>query len=109
MRASNSRILTTRGSGNSHRTNALNLSPINHQVPTWTDGKHAIAHNKVMIIDGETIITGSFNFSRQAESSNAENMLIITGKPKLVVAYERNFEEHLGHSEPYEGVKEKTN
>jgi phosphatidylserine/phosphatidylglycerophosphate/cardiolipin synthase-like enzyme len=26
------------------------------------DAVHAIAHNKIMIIDGETVITGSFNF-----------------------------------------------
>jgi phosphatidylserine/phosphatidylglycerophosphate/cardiolipin synthase-like enzyme len=81
----------------------------NHQVPTWTDGKHPIAHNKIMILDSETIITGSFNFTKQAESGNAENLLIITGKPKLAAAYEKNFEEHLGHSEPYLGVEKKPN
>jgi phosphatidylserine/phosphatidylglycerophosphate/cardiolipin synthase-like enzyme len=80
---------------------------LNHQVPTWTDGKHPIAHNKVMIIDGATIVTGSFNFTQQAENLNAENMLIITGKPKLAAAYETNFEEHLHHSDPYTGVGDK--
>ena len=79
----------------------------NHQVPTWTDGKHPIAHNKIMIIDGATIITGSFNFTQQAENSNAENMLLITGKPALAKAYESNFEEHMGHSDPYHGVEAK--
>jgi phosphatidylserine/phosphatidylglycerophosphate/cardiolipin synthase-like enzyme len=78
---------------------------LNHQVPTWTDGKHPIAHNKVMVVDGETVITGSFNFTQQAENSNAENLLVITGKPKLAAAYEANFEAHLKHSEAYEGVK----
>jgi hypothetical protein len=32
-----------------------------HQIPVLIDDKHAIAHNKVMIIDGNTLITGSFN------------------------------------------------
>jgi phosphatidylserine/phosphatidylglycerophosphate/cardiolipin synthase-like enzyme len=80
---------------------------VNHQVPTWTDGKHPIAHNKIMIVDGETVITGSFNFTQQAENSNAENLLIITGKPKLAAAYEANFAEHLGHSDVYQGIEGK--
>ncbi len=37
----------------------------------------------------------------QAEQSNAENLLIIDGKPKLAGAYAKNFEHHLGHSKPY--------
>jgi phosphatidylserine/phosphatidylglycerophosphate/cardiolipin synthase-like enzyme len=34
----------------------------NHKIPVLIDDKHAIAHNKVMIIDNNTVITGSFNF-----------------------------------------------
>ena len=47
------------------------------------DAQHAIAHNKVMIIDGETVITGSFNFTKAAEENNAENLLVFRDK-KLV-------------------------
>ena len=32
-----------------------------------------------MIIDGRTLVTGSFNFTRQAEIENAENLLILKG------------------------------
>jgi phosphatidylserine/phosphatidylglycerophosphate/cardiolipin synthase-like enzyme len=35
----------------------------NQGIPIKIDAQHAIAHNKVMIIDGETVITGSFNFT----------------------------------------------
>jgi phosphatidylserine/phosphatidylglycerophosphate/cardiolipin synthase-like enzyme len=59
----------------------------NHQVPVWIDSKHQIAHNKIMIVDGATVLTGSFNFTRQAESSNAENLLIIEGKSSIAKAY----------------------
>ena len=38
-------------------------------IATYIDDKHAIAHNKIMLIDGRTIITGSFNFTKQAETS----------------------------------------
>jgi phosphatidylserine/phosphatidylglycerophosphate/cardiolipin synthase-like enzyme len=35
----------------------------NQRVPTTIDANHAISHNKVMVIDGEIVITGSFNFT----------------------------------------------
>jgi phosphatidylserine/phosphatidylglycerophosphate/cardiolipin synthase-like enzyme len=70
------------------------------RVPIWIDAAHQIAHNKIMIIDGETVITGSFNFTRSAEYYNAENLLVIRDKA-LADRYEANFQEHLRHSQPY--------
>jgi len=52
----------------------------NAGIPTYIDNKHAIAHNKIVIIDRETVITGSFNFTKAAEEKNAENLLIIRNK-----------------------------
>ena len=49
-------------------------------VPVLIDEKHKIAHNKIMIIDGQTVITGSFNFTKSAEQDNAENLLILRSK-----------------------------
>ncbi|HWR69169.1 MAG TPA: phospholipase D family protein [Desulfomonilia bacterium] len=72
-------------------------------IPTYVDSAHAIAHNKIMIIDRSTVITGSFNFTRAAEENNAENILIIKGNKALVDRYVQNFNEHKGHSERYEG------
>jgi phosphatidylserine/phosphatidylglycerophosphate/cardiolipin synthase-like enzyme len=69
-------------------------------LAVWRDGRHKEAHNKVMLIDGETIITGSFNFTDQAEHLNAENLLVIRDKPTLFEAYLADFEKHLGHSDP---------
>ena len=74
----------------------------NEGVPTYIDAKHKIAHNKIMIIDGRTVITGSFNFTKAAESGNAENLLVISNAPELAARYTANWKEHLGHSEPYE-------
>lgn len=73
-------------------------------VPTYIDDKHAIAHNKVMIIDGTTLLTGSFNFTKAAEKNNAENLLVVKNDPALVQTYQRNFETHLQHSESYRGL-----
>jgi phosphatidylserine/phosphatidylglycerophosphate/cardiolipin synthase-like enzyme len=46
----------------------------NQRVPTLIDANHAISHNKVMVLDGETVITGSFNFTKAAQEKNAENV-----------------------------------
>jgi hypothetical protein len=72
-------------------------------IPTLIDSSHAIAHNKVMLIDQQTIITGSFNFTTSAEQHNAENLLIIRGRPDVYQAYESNFRHHYEHCQPYQG------
>ena len=71
-------------------------------VTTYIDSRHAIAHNKIIIIDKETVITGSFNFTKAAEEKNAENLLIIKNK-KLAEIYIDNWYKHKEHSEKYEG------
>jgi phosphatidylserine/phosphatidylglycerophosphate/cardiolipin synthase-like enzyme len=62
------------------------------------DPTHAIAHNKVMVLDGKVVLTGSFNFTNQAEHENAENLLVLKGHPDLVAAYRKDFTGHKGHS-----------
>lgn len=71
-------------------------------VPTFADGKHHTAHNKITIIDHRLVTTGSFNFTRESEAENAENLVMIADKADIVAAYERNFREHLAHSKAYE-------
>jgi len=72
----------------------------NNRIPTYIDAAHAIAHNKIIIIDKQTVITGSFNFTKAAEEKNAENLLIIRSK-ELAKIYLENWERHREHSEPY--------
>ncbi|MGA2178311.1 MAG: phospholipase D family protein [Verrucomicrobiota bacterium] len=71
-------------------------------IPTFIDAKHAIAHNKIMVIDGKTILTGSFNFTKAAEENNAENLLVIQDAD-LAEKYTANWQAHLKHSEAYTG------
>ncbi len=49
-----------------------------------------IAHNKIIIIDGKRVITGSYNFSHAAEYYNSENFIVINDKP-LAQRYMNNF------------------
>ncbi|MFZ5819137.1 MAG: phospholipase D-like domain-containing protein [Chloroflexota bacterium] len=42
-----------------------------------SDGNARLMHHKVMIIDEEIVITGSYNFTNSAETRNDENLVII--------------------------------
>jgi phosphatidylserine/phosphatidylglycerophosphate/cardiolipin synthase-like enzyme len=67
-------------------------------IDVLIDRKHAIAHNKVRVIDGTIVLTGSFNDTGQAEHGNAENIVRITGNAAIVQAYIANFAKHASHS-----------
>ena len=71
-------------------------------IPTWIDEKPAIAHNKVMVIDGHIVVTGSFNFTKAAEEKNTENLLVIDD-PELAVKYTGNWKARQGYSVVYAG------
>ncbi len=60
-------------------------------IDIHTDGNCYIMHNKTIIIDGRTVITGSFNFTRSAQVQNDENVLIIDD-PSLAARYSEEFE-----------------
>ena len=72
-------------------------------VPVFIDDSHAIAHNKVIILDGAAVFTGSFNFSKAAEEKNAENLLLIQDAG-LATRYLENGEAHREHAEAYTGL-----
>ena len=68
-------------------------------VPVYLDRSHPIAHNKVRIIDGKLLISGSFNDSKAA-NRNAEN-LYAEDDPAVVKRFAENFKRHLAHAEAY--------
>ena len=72
-----------------------------NQIPTFIDAEHAIAHNKIMVLDDYLVLTGSFNFTKAAEENNAENLLVLND-PVLAARYAENWHAHERHSEPYE-------
>jgi phosphatidylserine/phosphatidylglycerophosphate/cardiolipin synthase-like enzyme len=70
---------------------------VNQHIPTWIDNKPAIAHNKIMIIDDEKVITGSFNFTASAQERNAENLLVIDDS-NLAKLYTENWKKRQQQS-----------
>ena len=69
-------------------------------LPPLIDARHAIAHNKIIVVDGSIVITGSFNFTKGAEEKNAENLLVIND-PVLARKYMGNWSVHEAHAEPF--------
>jgi phosphatidylserine/phosphatidylglycerophosphate/cardiolipin synthase-like enzyme len=68
-------------------------------VPVRIDERVAIAHNKAMIIDGELVIGGSYNYTRSAEERNAENVTFTTSAC-VARLYRDNFESRWTASAP---------
>jgi len=75
-------------------------------VPVRLDAKYAIQHQKVIIIDGESVETGSYNYTKGARDRNSENVLIVRADPALAKSYEANWEKLWGESVPMAGLFE---
>jgi phosphatidylserine/phosphatidylglycerophosphate/cardiolipin synthase-like enzyme len=67
-------------------------------IDVRSDGKHAIQHNKVILIDDDIVITGSYNFTKSAEKRNAENIMIVRSS-YAAKRYADNWKAHWDHSE----------
>jgi phosphatidylserine/phosphatidylglycerophosphate/cardiolipin synthase-like enzyme len=61
------------------------------------DGIEGLLHNKVIIVDEEVVVTGSYNFTASAENRNDENCLIIHD-PLLAEQYVAEVEKEIGTS-----------
>ncbi|MFZ6026887.1 MAG: phospholipase D-like domain-containing protein [Chloroflexota bacterium] len=63
-------------------------------VPVKTDGNKYTMHHKVIVIDGEIVITGSFNFTKSADEANDDNILVFH-HPALAGLYEAEYQRML--------------
>jgi phosphatidylserine/phosphatidylglycerophosphate/cardiolipin synthase-like enzyme len=61
------------------------------------DRNHKIAHNKIILLDDDIVITGSYNFTKSAEKDNAENLLIIRDAA-IAKTYLSEYNIHRDHS-----------
>jgi len=67
-------------------------------IRVWIDGGGGLQHSKIMLIDGHKIITGSYNWTLNAEQSNEENLLIIDGFDRLYADYSNNRMSSMKHA-----------
>jgi phosphatidylserine/phosphatidylglycerophosphate/cardiolipin synthase-like enzyme len=59
------------------------------------------AHSKIMVIDATTVLTGSFNWSRAAETTNVENLLVFHQSPTLGQFYTNEWNTRASHAVSY--------
>lgn len=65
------------------------------KIPVRIDGNFAFLHHKVIIIDNRYVITGSLNFTDNADQSNNENVIILDN-PAIAKLYTAEFERVWG-------------
>lgn len=85
---------------NLHNKNSALQYLHSNGIPIYIDDRHAIAHNKVIVVDNAVVFTGSFNFSKNAEENNAENSITIHDV-KVAELYVENWSLHKEHSYLY--------
>ncbi len=56
-------------------------------IPLRTVDAFPIHHDKVIIVDGNTVETGSYNFSRAAARKNSENVVVLKNMPDVAAQY----------------------
>ena len=74
---------------------------VNAGADVRTISVYAIAHDKVLISDRQTVEQGSFNYSDAAAHKNSENVLVNWGNPKLAEVYLKHFQRNYAQSIPY--------
>ena len=72
-------------------------------IPTRINSRYAIFHHKFLIVDGETVETGSFNFTRAAAERNAENIVVLREHPDVARRFEQEFDRLWDESRDYGG------
>lgn len=72
----------------------------NAGIPVYLDGSHAVMNNRLIIIDGRIVMTGSFSFNSASETMNAENLLFLQST-ELAKLYREDWLSHKKHSEKY--------
>lgn len=65
---------------------------IQNGVKLRTDNHYRIQHDKVIVVDEDTVETGSFNYAKSAEYLNSENVIVIHHAPELAEKYLQHWE-----------------
>lgn len=68
-------------------------------LPVRQDGSSAFLHHKVIIVDGSIVITGSYNFTSNADTVNEENVVMIDNQ-EIAALYLQEFDKLYARSNP---------
>lgn len=62
---------------------------VDNGIDVIRDIHAGIMHNKVAVIDGNILFTGSFNWTKSAEVRNEENLLQFIDEPEIIEIYQK--------------------
>lgn len=73
-------------------------SLVTQGIPVRLDYRYPIMHDKFALIDGQTVETGSFNFTEGAKR-NAENVIVLRDDPTTAAQYAAEWQRLWNESE----------
>ena len=79
---------------------AMNLV-VNAGIALRVDGAYKIQHDKVIVVDGKTIETGSFNYTASAAHANSENVMVDWDDPEIARGYLDHWLSRWNQAKPY--------
>lgn len=63
---------------------------------------YPVHHDKSMVIDGDSVETGSFNFTARAARYNSENAVVIWHVPSIASAYDEHWQSRFNQGRPWQ-------
>ncbi|WP_423775542.1 phospholipase D family protein [Cedecea davisae] len=67
------------------------------------DGHYHIQHDKTIIVDEQTVETGSFNYAPSAETENSENVVVLRDMPDVASQYVAHWQSRWELGVPFTG------
>jgi len=85
---------------------ALNLL-VNNGIQTKTISVYAMHHDKYIVADDLTVQNGSFNYSKDAATSNSENVVVVWNSPELAKSFMLHWQNRWSKGVDYDIQKSK--
>jgi len=79
-------VLDKKANQNRNSQSAINLLAA-RDIPVRLNGQYAALHDKFIVVDGQTVETDSFNYTRVGVRQNSENALVVHDMPVLADRY----------------------
>lgn len=93
-------VLDDRGNRGKASVAAMNII-VNAGIPLRTNGHFAIQHDKILVVDSQTVESGSYNWTQSAARKNSENALVLHDVPALAQTYLSHWQSRWDMGEDY--------
>lgn len=73
---------------------------LDNEIAIIQDRRAGIMHNKIAVIDGKVLFTGSYNWTKSAEESNQENLLEFIDEEEIIKVYQERLDYLWEYNKP---------